>query len=278
MDDTQPRLLRFADVPRWVWGDDTSGRVADWGYSTTTRMNFIVFALAPGEHWGWSENFRPSYPADEGYYVLQGELTAHNPETGEVAVVKAGEALHFRQNTWHFGYNFTLTETLVVEALAPVPPGVSVEALERLGPPLTNLKWERAELLGRWPADAGEVRATQTLFPMRPADWLHTLSGERAPRRVSLFVATEHLIMGRFDVLPEQTCDPEVHAGEEVLLALAGSLQVLIPETGERFELAPRDAIYLPPGVSHQYVNNSSELAQALFAVAPGIGKAHQLG
>jgi quercetin dioxygenase-like cupin family protein len=143
------------------------------------------------------------------------------------------------------------------------------------------LRWARAELLGRWPAEAGEVRTTPTLFPMRPANWLHTLSGvssERAPRRVSLFVATEHLIMGRFDVLPGQSCEPEVYPGEQVLLALAGRLQVLIPETGERFELAPRDAIYLPPGVSHQYVNGASELAQALFAVAPGIGKAQHLG
>jgi quercetin dioxygenase-like cupin family protein len=272
MSDMRPRLLRFADVPRWVWGDDASGRVADWGYSTTTRMNFIVFALAPGERWGWSENFRPSYPADEGYYVLQGELTVHNPETGEVEVVRAGEALHFRQNTWHFGYNFTLSETLVVEALAPVPAGVSLEALERLAPPLANVRWSQAELLGRWPAGAAEARATQTLFLMSPANWLHTLSGGRSPRRVSLFVATEHLTMGRFDILPGQACDPEAHAGEEVLLTLAGSLKVTISETGEWFELGARDALYLPPGVSHQYVNSADQVAQALFAVAPGDG------
>lgn len=272
MSDIQPRLLRFADVPRWVWGDDTAGRVADWGYSTTTRMNFIVFALAPGARWGWSENFRPSYPADEGYYVLQGELTVHNPQTGEVEVVRAGEALHFRQNTWHFGYNFTLSETLVVEALAPVPPGVSLEALERLAPPLMNVRWSRAELLGRWPAGAAEARATRTLFPMSPANWLHTLSGGRNPRRVSLFVATEHLTMGRFDVLPGQVCDPVAHAGEEVLLALAGTLKVMIPETGESFELGARDALYLPPRVAHQYVNGADQVAQALFALAPGDG------
>jgi quercetin dioxygenase-like cupin family protein len=270
MTDNPPRLLRFADVPRWVWGDDTSGRVADWGYSTTERMNFIVFALGPGERWGWSENFRPAYPADEGYFVLQGELTVHNPVTGEVEVVRAGEALHFRQNTWHFGYNFTLSETLVVEALAPVPPGVSVEALERLALPLAAVRWARTELLGRWPAGAGAVGAPRTLFPMPPANWLHTLSGGHAPRRVSLFVATEHLTMGCFDVLPGQAGDPERHAGEEVLLVLAGRLTVLLPATGERFELAARDALYLPPGVSHQYTNDAAELARVLFAVAPG--------
>ena len=270
MSDTQPCLLRFADVPCWVWGDDTSGRVADWGYSTTARMNFIVFALTPGGRWAWSENFRPSYPADEGYYVLQGELTVHNPETGEVEVIQAGEALHFRQNTWHFGYNFTMDETLVVEALAPVPPGVSLEALERLAPPLTQVRWARAELLGRWPADASVTRPAQTLFPMRRANWLHILSGERAPRRVSLFVATEHLTMGRFDVLPGQACDPEAHTGEEVVLVLAGQLKVKISETGEQFELQARDALYLPPRVTHHYVNSEDQVTQVLFAVAPG--------
>ncbi len=270
MNDAQPRLLRYADVPRWVWGDDASGRVADWGYSTTARMNFIVFALPPGGRWGWSEDFRPSYPADEGYYVLQGELTVHNPETGEVVVVGAGEALHFRRDTWHFGYNFTLDETLVVEALAPVPPGISLEALERLAPPRGTVRGARSELLGRWPAAAAEASHRRTLFPLRPTDWLYTLSGARAPRRVALIVSTEHLTLGRFDVLPGQACDLEAHAGEEVLLALAGHLTVRLPDTGESFELQARDGLYLPPRTAHQYVNGGDGPAQALFAVAPG--------
>jgi quercetin dioxygenase-like cupin family protein len=265
----KPRLLRFADVPRWVWGDEVSQRVADWGYSVTERMNFILFALEPGGFWRHSENFRPAYPAHEGYYVVQGELTVHNPQTGEVQVVRAGEALHFRENTWHYGYNFTTEETLVIEALAPVPPGVSVEALERLAGPITEIRSGRTELIGSWPWRAAEARATQTLVPLREADWLHILRGTSPAVRVALFVATDKLTMGRFSLLPGVQAEAEAHPGEEALIVLAGRLSVHLPASDEWFELHPRDGFYLPPGLSHRYCNPFDAPAVVVFAVAP---------
>ena len=269
MTESSPRLLRFADVPRWVWGDAASHRVADWGYSTTERMNFIMFSLRPGGFWRHSENFRPSYPAHEGYYVVQGEFTLHNPQTGEVLVVRAGEALHFRENTWHYGYNFGTEETLVIEALAPVPPGVSLEELERLAEPISEIRNGRYELMSNWPWNAAEAMAAQTLLPMREMDWLHIIHGATSPVRISFFVATDKLTMGRFTLLPGVEAEPEAHPGEEVLIALEGRVNLRLPDLGGWFELNPRDGFYIPPGVRHEYSNLSDGPATVVFGVAP---------
>ncbi|MGQ0604649.1 MAG: cupin domain-containing protein [Anaerolineales bacterium] len=265
----EPRLLRFSEVPRWVWGDDVSHRVSDWGYSVTERMNFIAFSLSPGGYWRHSQNFKPSYPAHEGYYVVQGELTVHNPQTGEVQIVRTGEALHFRENTWHYGYNFTTKETLVIEALAPVPTGISPDELERLAEPITDIHNHRAALMGNWPWNAAEARVTQTLVPLRETDWLHILRGTEPPVRVSLFVATDKLTMGRFSLLPGVMAEAEAHPGEEAFIVLEGRVNLHLPESDDWFELNERDGFYLPPGVRHQYCNRSDRPALVVFAVAP---------
>ena len=117
----EPRLLRHADVERYIWGDDESGHVVDWYHRNSDKLIVSLFSLAPGARWTHSEMHKSFYDADEGYYILQGSLTFHNPVTGEVQVVNEGEALHFRRHTFHYGYNFGAEQVLIVAGFAPLP-------------------------------------------------------------------------------------------------------------------------------------------------------------
>ncbi|MDA2928238.1 cupin domain-containing protein [Acidobacteria bacterium AH-259-G07] len=265
----EPTLLRYNDVPRWLWGDEKSGQVADWLYTTSDKIHFIMFSLRPGAYWRHSNSFKPTYDADEGYYILQGSLTLHNPQTGEVCVAKQGDVLHFRRNTWHYGYNFTTGETLVLEAFAPVPAGISPDELSRSAPPPEKIQDRRYELMQNWPWNTQEASEGETIKVLRPSDWLHIIQGDAPPVRVSLFVSTDRLTMGMFTLLPGSTSDPETHSGDEVAVVIEGRVNIYLPETGSWFELHPRDGFFTPEGVRHSYYNMSDRLATLVFGVAP---------
>ena len=265
----EPTLLRYRDVPRWLWGDGISGQVTDWLYTTSDKIHFIMFSLRPGAHWGYSDEFKPSYEADEGYYILQGSLTLHNPETGEVCVANQGEALHFRAHTWHYGYNFTSGETLVLEAFAPVPADMSADEISRSLSPPEKKRGARSEFMGNWPWNAQEANQAQTIRVVRPPDWLHIIQGDAAPTRVSLFVATEKLCMGIFTLLPGCASDPETHSGDEVAVVTQGRVNIRLPDTRGWFELHKHDGFFTPEGVAHGYHNMSDQPATVVFGVAP---------
>src|SRR5918994_1893621 len=116
-----PTAIRFADVRRHVWGDEESGLVDDWIYTSTDRIHALVFGLPPGGAFRHSDAHRTIFAADELLYVLQGTFAAANPETGEVYRVEPGESLFFRRDTWHHGFSYGDEELRVLELFAPPP-------------------------------------------------------------------------------------------------------------------------------------------------------------
>lgn len=268
---TEPKFVPYDTVPYLMWGDDRAGHVIDWMYPTSDKLHFTMFALRPGTHWEHSENFFPCYGADEGFYVLKGSFTLHNPETGEVVVANQGEALHLRKHTWHYGYNFTQAETVVVEAFAPVPPleEFNVPAMNRAAPPLSRVLGGQYDLMDDWPRSGRRAAENKTLWALRPDEWLHIIQGKAAPVRVSLFVATDKLTMGYFSLLPGVIADPETHPGDECALVVSGRVYMRVAGIDEMFEMKERDCFFIPEGVEHQYYNLSDQPAAVVFGVAP---------
>ena len=100
-DPARARLMRSQDARHYLWGDAVSSQVKDWYYAGSDQIHMAMFSLPPGGVWRHSDRHKSYYCADECYYLLAGELTIHNPETGDLAVVRAGDALTFRERTWH---------------------------------------------------------------------------------------------------------------------------------------------------------------------------------
>jgi quercetin dioxygenase-like cupin family protein len=260
-----PALIRRADVTRHVWGDPAAGEVFDWIYASTEKVHMLVFGLPPGTGFRHSEDYRTIFAADELLHVLQGVLVIADPESGEVQRAGAGESVFFRRDTWHHAFALGPEPLRVLELFAPPPAAGASSAYAREQPYLEASRYADDALLGHWPpARPPDPR----LRVLRPADvlWrrdLGVLSG--------ILVSTEHLTVATLEVGPGEVATPHEHGGDEVLMALEGSLWVRAWHDGgvHVFELEPEDVCYLPSGSRHEYRNPGGATARAICGIAP---------
>jgi quercetin dioxygenase-like cupin family protein len=260
-----PALIRRADVTRHVWGDPAAGEVFDWIYASTEKVHMLVFGLPPGAGFRHSEDYRTIFAADELLHVLQGVLVIADPESGEVQRAGAGESVFFRRDTWHHAFALGPEPLRVLELFAPPPAAGASSAYARAQPYLEASRYADDALLGHWPpARPPDPR----LRVLRPADvlWrrdLGVLSG--------ILVSTEHLTVATLEVGPGEVATLHEHGGDEVLMALEGSLWVRAWFDGgvHVFELEPEDVCYLPAGSRHEYRNAGGSTARAICGIAP---------
>jgi quercetin dioxygenase-like cupin family protein len=267
----RPTHIPYAAVTRHLWGDEQSGTVDDWIYVSSGKIHQLLFGLAPGQAFRHSPEFRTVFGADEVLYVLEGRFACANPETGEVQVAEPGEAIFFRRDTWHHGFNVGTTPLRVLEYFAPPPSTGTSGAYARTRPYVEQSRYEQDQWLGRLPMEADAARAGDMMRVLRDGDLRWRLEGRTQSALVGLYASTEHLTVGRTRLLPGQRSDVEVHGGDEGLYLLQGQLNVWLPEgEGQRwFELQPKDGFYVPQGAPHQYQNLTAEPVEFLFGIAP---------
>jgi quercetin dioxygenase-like cupin family protein len=266
-----PAHIPAEAVTRHLWGDPTSGEVADWIYVSSDKIHQIIFGLLPGAMFRHSEDYRTIFGADEVLYVLGGILLLNNPETGEVHRALPGEAIFFRRDTWHHAMNGSTEPLRVLELFAPPPSQGTSGAYARTKPYLSAPKYMRDDLLGRWPMAWAEAIQSATMRVLRDADTLWRLEGHERQVLVGILASTEHLTVGKVHLLPGQQTDVQIHGGDESLYLLEGTLHVRLPEhQGPRWcELKPGDGFYIPQNEPHQYYNVSDTPVTLIFAVAP---------
>lgn len=267
----RPTAIPYGQVTRHLWGDDVSGRVDDWIYASSLKIHQLVFGLPPSGAFRHSPDYRTVFGADEVLFVLQGVYASANPETGEVHVAKPGEAIFFRKDTWHHGFNVSTEPLRVLEYFAPPPATGTSGAYARTRPYVDKPRYGRDEWLGRLPMENAKLAKSNTMTVLREADIHWRLEGEKQGALVGLFAATEHLTAGKVVLMPGQAGGLERHGGDESLYVAKGRLNVLTPEAdGQKwFELNPRDGFFVPEGAPHQYHNLSAEPAEFYFGVAP---------
>lgn len=271
-----PTLVRHRDAARFLWGDSKSGEVADVIYGRNNVIGAIIFKLRPGGYFKSSDTWKPFYDQHRFYYVLKSELTVQDPETGEIAVARVGEAVHFRGARWHFGYNFTAQECVVLDWYAPQerPPDVIEIEFSATKPNfLGTEKPGRSELLGKWPDALATIREeAQTEGGMITAtkdNALHFIHGTEHPVLESLFVSTKELTAGTVDLMPGARSENRSHPSDKIIFVTEGKLHLYLPETYDWFELDEWDLLYLPANTQHQYWNYSDRPLSFVFLVVP---------
>jgi mannose-6-phosphate isomerase-like protein (cupin superfamily) len=272
----RPTLVRRSEAVRFLWGDEESHFVSDLIYGRGDRIAGLIYRLGPGELFRTSKTWRPYFDQDRFYFVIQGELTIQDPETGDVATASAGEAVYWRGARYHYGYNFGSEETLVVDWYAPQERAAHVPEIEvsvKKRDPKSYCPG-RFDLLGRWPAaltdDTHQRLVEGRVVALRRSTSLQWIHGDASPILMNIYVSSEALTGGTFEVRPSVMGEAETHPGDEVLFALEGELHVYLPETFEWFDLKPLDCLYIPEGTPHRYSNTGSGIAKAAFCVAPG--------
>jgi len=267
---SHPVVLRYADLERRTWGDEQTGRLADWFYADDAELNLNIVGMAPQ---GAALN-SPANPtvfgADELFYVLEGVMVQSNPVTGEVFVVNPGEAIFFRKDTWHFQWNYSNSQLRMLEFFQPAPKAGTGGSYARAQPPLEHApKQGRDELLGSWPMVRDEPRE-KTAWVIRESDVLWRIEGTVRGREilVGILASTEHLTAGTMRFLGGQrSCDYQ-HEGEKVVFVESGELHVEFPETKKWVELGPWDGVRIPKGTRHSFYNMSQDVSTCLFSVA----------
>jgi quercetin dioxygenase-like cupin family protein len=260
-----PALISAQTVTRHVWGDDTSGEVADWIFASTDRIHCLVFGLAPGGSFTHSREYRTIFGADEVLTVLSGTLVLANPEVGEVQRVETGQSVTFGSDTWHHAFAHGGEALRVLEFLAPPPSAGTTGEYARSRDYLESCSYADDELLGTWP----QVRPrASTLTVVRDENivWrrdLGVLAG--------VLSSTRQLTAMQVELNPGEISQIHSHGGDELIYVTQGTLHVRawFEERGTVFELGPGDACYVPHGAAHLYANYGSAMARAVKGVAP---------
>jgi quercetin dioxygenase-like cupin family protein len=271
----QPTLVRKVDAKRFLWGDEESGQVSDLIYGRGERLSAVIFMLGPGHWFGASRIWKPLYDQHRFYYVAQGTLAIHDPESGEVAVATFGQAITWRGARFHLGYNVGDDEVVVLDWFAPPerPPDVPERATMASKRSLEDVVGGRYQLLGRWPDRRPDTRrqtlAEGGLTTVGPETALNFVHGTRLPLLVSILTSSDDLTGGTFSLRGSSKSEPEQHPGDEVIFCLEGKLHVHLLEHGDWLELDPLDCAFLPSGTKHEYWSYGAERAFAAFCVAP---------
>ena len=267
---TEPVVLRYQDLERRTWGDEQTGRLSDWFYADDVQMNLNIVGMAPN---GAAVN-SPANPtvfgADELFYILEGLMVQSNPVTGEVFVVKPGEAIFFRKDTWHFQWNYSNTQLRMLEFFQPAPKAGTGGSYARSRPPLAGPpKQGEDQLIGNWPMGMDSDRE-KTAWMIREQDVLWRMEGTVRGREilVGIMASTEHLTAGKMKFLGGQRSCEYVHNGEKVVFVENGNLHVEFPDTKRWVELNAFDGVRIPAGVRHSFYNMSSDYANCVFSVA----------
>jgi len=258
-----------------LWGDDISGRVNDWIYVSSDKIQQMVFSLAPGGSFGHSRDHRTNLGADEFYFVLSGTLVLANPQTGEVHRLGKGEAIRFGPDTWHHGFSYGRETLRVLEYFAPPPATGSSQLYARTKPYLDTPTYVQNEWIGRWPETAKEARARHTQHVISADDILWRLEGKEHQVLVGILLSTDELTAGRIELLPGQRSDIRIHGGDLTGYVLGGRLNLLLPESpgpgpgNGWFQMSEDDGFFVPASVPYRYYNMTAEPVQLLFGVAP---------
>ena len=268
---TEPTHIPYENVARHLWGDETSGEVADWIYVSSAEIHQLVFGVPPGGFFRHSDQFRTIFAADEVLYVLSGLMILANPESGEVHRVEPGEAVFFRRDTWHHCFNHSDEPLRVLEFFAPPPFQGTSGAYAQTQSYLVDSIYTQDQWLEKWPVAQPEAKRSFTMKIVRDKDILWRLEDRNQSVLTGILASTEQLTVGRMDIRSGQHSDVQRHNGEESLYLVEGTLNIRLPDQGGQswFEIHPGDGFYLPKNAAHQYYNMGEGLVRLLFAVAP---------
>ena len=130
------------------------------------------------------------------------------------------------------------------------------------------------EDIARWPIEGKEARKKPVKFYHIPrSKMLRTIYGQKHPIAYAFYVSNDLVHMGEF-IIPSggegcRASEPESHKGDEALYVKEGPITVFLPDTHETFQVHPGEAMYIPEGIKHQYINYTEKVVKGIFAIAP---------
>lgn len=255
-------------------------------FISTDRLTLGYYELAPGAQFSPPDH----HPGDECYYLLQGELTEINCDSGQACRLQKDDVLLIPHGAPHGGYNFGTKKMKAVFALAPnmVKPGTQTFPTDLVGKwrvlngkeedkypqyPIYEQKRFLGTIgcLGNWPvADEEHRKSPKYLRVVHEDDKLCIINGYHHPYLMKFAYSTQYIHFGEF-VIPVggngRITDPESHKGQTAIYVESGCLGVIITETRETFKIHPDEVMYIPENCEYQMMNYEDIPVHAIFAI-----------
>ncbi|MBQ9611771.1 MAG: cupin domain-containing protein [Lachnospiraceae bacterium] len=263
----------------------------NWLIASTENITVGEYQLSPGSH------FSPAdvHAGDEIYYVMKGEVTMFQPESGQVMVVGEGEGILMPKGCPHIGYNFTEDKSHMLYAIAPKiwgedgPPSDYTGAVrlykfeerggsvrEEASPVFSENAAPREGMridLGHFPASGPEGREKKLFYKLTEQNGIKMISGTKTPALMSVWASNDVMQFGTIKILtggpaPQQT-EYDTHAGDAIFYVMDGPATFFLPDRTQTFNVEPGDFMFIPQGERYKIINYYGHTAKVLFFVAP---------
>jgi quercetin dioxygenase-like cupin family protein len=258
-----PRLIKQADAPRILWGDDEAGYVNDIINLHSKELVLATICMPPGGFYRASQTHKPIYDATGCFYVMQGDYTVQLPDTGEVRTMTTGQVLILRGPLLHYGYNFGDCETRVLEMISPVPGGNAEVKRRPLPDPVRGVM---REALADFPV-SGRTASWQLEVTARESA-LNAVIGVRTPIRLQIFNSSDRLSTAAFDLLAGQRGEAFCFSRESAIYLERGVLNVRDLADGKWSEVMAGDTYFAPAGAKWEIFNHGGITTGGIIAFA----------
>lgn len=263
-----PTLIRAGTATPYRWGDVSSGFVEDEVLISSQALHSIIFTMPPGGSFVHSRDNPTIFAADIVYVVLDGRLLLADPEHGGMALAEPGDALFFRRDTWHDGFNRDATPVRVLELFSPTPATGASSAYAKQQPFLDGASYGDDALIGSW--------ATNDALPEAATRIRRSVPGSR-PLRLegdvlwSIIASTEHLHAATGELLPGGSGPMRRYGGDAILHVTDG--RVLADTVASDGEVEHRadagDTLVVPEGAGIRLHCPADSQASFILGVAP---------
>ncbi|MGH6984530.1 MAG: cupin domain-containing protein [Stellaceae bacterium] len=246
----EPTLVRASEVPRLLWGDEESGYVNDCFYALSAELLVVGVTLPPGGRWRSSERHRALFDTHECLCVLAGQYTCHDPETGEVRTLEAGEALFMPERRWHYGNSFGNEDLHMLEIIAP-PTNQSLAHVPRP----RGLIGRDSDALRNWPRE--HARGAENFRICRLSDALDAVVGDANPILCRVLASTDRVFSAMATVPAGGRSDEMAYPFDVCYCGIEGETSLFVAGVGTYFAVREADVAFLPAGTSHRLFNHT---------------------
>ncbi len=259
---TEPTLIRKSEAPTRIWGNEESGFISTISYGLSDQLLTVNMIMQPGDAFRSSDEFRILFDSQLCLYVLEGQYTYHNPETGEIRTAKQGEMLFLPEKLWHYGNNFGDTEARVLEVFSPP---ANAATLAHIPIPVTDKLYDSDALERSQPdteqeSDSPCIRndsnAIEAFIAGNPNIWTR------------VYASTEQICFAITKMLPGQ-CSGTITAPYDLIYYVEeGVVRADLISANSEFMVETGDAIFIPANEPHRLSNHSDRSARTLLGGA----------
>ena len=265
---TTPTLIRAGEATPYRWGDEGSGFVEDEVLISSQRLHSIIFTLPPRGSFVHSPQNPTIFRADIVYVVLEGSLVLADPEHGQVVRATTGDALFFRRDTWHDGFNREPERVRVLELFSPTPASGASSAYAKTQPYLDQSRYGNDDAIGHWPELAPTLERSQRIRLVSPSERLLRLEGDLL---WGVIASTEHLHAATGELPAGGSGPARRYGGDASLHVTQGQLLASTELAGEtsEFEVQAGDTFIAPQGTTLRLRCADAQDAAFILGVAP---------